>query len=389
MPENSELSMSGTESHSILVLSKRQYMNQDLLDNRYGRFWEIPLSLACMGNHVAGLCLSYKHRPEVIIEDIHNNGVARLNWQSLNLFRLFPWWKSPYLKTIDAIAKKHKPDVIWACSDALHAILGMFVSNRLGVPLVIDLYDNFESFGLTQLPGMKAQFKLACCTANGLTPVSHMLDDFTTKHYGLANTPSLVLNNAINKDIFYPRPKKMLRELLDLPLNAKLIGTAGALTSNRGIETLLHAFEIMAKDNKDIWLVVAGPRDKTLSNFHHDRLIDMGTLDLERVAQLYSTLDVAIICNIDSNFGRYCFPQKFYEIVACNTPVVTANVGEMKQLLRSRPDCLFTPNSINDLVVCIHKQLTDPSPITDIPIPSWADQAAKLNGFIQTVINTK
>ena len=30
----------------ILVLTKRQYMGKDLLDDRFGRFWEVPLELA-------------------------------------------------------------------------------------------------------------------------------------------------------------------------------------------------------------------------------------------------------------------------------------------------------------------------------------------------------
>jgi len=31
----------------IVVLSKRQYTNKDVIDDRYGRLWEIPMALAC------------------------------------------------------------------------------------------------------------------------------------------------------------------------------------------------------------------------------------------------------------------------------------------------------------------------------------------------------
>ena len=34
----------------ILVLSKRQYMNKDLIDDLYGRFRELPLALAGLGH---------------------------------------------------------------------------------------------------------------------------------------------------------------------------------------------------------------------------------------------------------------------------------------------------------------------------------------------------
>jgi hypothetical protein len=47
----------------ILVLNKRQYMGKDLLDDRFGRFWELPLELARLGHEVRGLALSYRRRP--------------------------------------------------------------------------------------------------------------------------------------------------------------------------------------------------------------------------------------------------------------------------------------------------------------------------------------
>ncbi len=387
MPEKSNFSRLDTETYRILVLSKRQYMNQDLLDDRYGRFREIPLALASLGHHIVGLCLSYRPRPEIEIVDVGDNGAAKVSWKSLNIFRLFPWWKSPYLRTIDTISQKHQPDVVWACSDAPHAILGMLVSKRLGVPLIIDLYDNFESYSLTRIPGMKTLLKKACRTSIGITPISRMLNDFIVERYDVKNIPRLVLGNAIRKNIFHPRQKKKVRELLGLPIDAELVGTAGALTSSRGIEVLLKAFQKIAQVNPNIWLVVAGPRDRALTDFHHDRLIDMGILKLDSVAQLYCALDVAVICNIDSDFGRYCFPQKFFEIVACGSPLVAADVGEMKLLLADRPDCLFLSNSVDGLVECIHGQFSNPAPIKDIPVPAWSDRAKELDGFLHLVVD--
>jgi teichuronic acid biosynthesis glycosyltransferase TuaC len=38
----------------ILVLTKRQYMGKDLLDDRFGRFRELPLELARLGHEVIG-----------------------------------------------------------------------------------------------------------------------------------------------------------------------------------------------------------------------------------------------------------------------------------------------------------------------------------------------
>ena len=34
----------------ILVLTKRQYMAKDLIDDHFGRFWEVPFELAALGH---------------------------------------------------------------------------------------------------------------------------------------------------------------------------------------------------------------------------------------------------------------------------------------------------------------------------------------------------
>src|SRR4030095_17117421 len=53
----------------ILVLTKRQYMGKDLLDDRFGRFRELPLELARLDHQVHGLCLSYRARNEAQVID--------------------------------------------------------------------------------------------------------------------------------------------------------------------------------------------------------------------------------------------------------------------------------------------------------------------------------
>src|SRR4029434_5729673 len=40
----------------ILVLTKRQYMGKDLLDDRFGRFCEVPLELAHLGHDREAIC---------------------------------------------------------------------------------------------------------------------------------------------------------------------------------------------------------------------------------------------------------------------------------------------------------------------------------------------
>ena len=108
----------------VLVLTKRQYMGKDLLDERFGRFRELPLELAHRGHEIRGLAASYRQRNEGIVIDSHPSNSGQVIWQSFNLTSGFALGLHQLFHHGIEIATEFKPDVIWACSDAYHAIFG-------------------------------------------------------------------------------------------------------------------------------------------------------------------------------------------------------------------------------------------------------------------------
>ena len=69
----------------ILVLTKRQYMGKDLLDDRFGRFWELPLELTRLGHEVRGLAFSYRLRSDEIPIEVDSLSGGKMSWASINL----------------------------------------------------------------------------------------------------------------------------------------------------------------------------------------------------------------------------------------------------------------------------------------------------------------
>jgi len=105
----------------------------------------------------------------------------------------------------------------------------------------------------------------------------------------------------------------------------------------------------------DLHLALAGPRNTILPR--GERIHDLDIMPLEKVPLLFNALDVAVICNRDSLFGRYCFPQKAMEIMACDVPLIAARVGSMAGLFKDHPEWLFTPDSKQDLANAIEHRL--------------------------------
>lgn len=364
----------------LLVLTKRQYMGKDLVDECFGRFRELPLELAKLGHEVEGICLSYRPRAEGLLTDCGNNAGVQVPWHSMNLGRLIIPGLYSYQLQAKRIARQFKPDCIWACSDALHAIFGVFLAKHLNTRCVVDLYDNFEAFGATRIPGVLSLFKNAVKNADGVTCISKALAEHVAQNYHRKGL-TMVLENAVRKDLFYPQDRRTCRRHLGLPENVKIIGTAGALYHKRGIKALFRGFELLAAEDENLHLAVAGHRDRRNQLPNGSRVHDLGVLPLEKVPLLFNALDVAVIYNRDSSFGRYCFPQKAYEVIACGTPLVAAAVGSMKGLLDGHPEWLYEPESPQSCAQVLRSQLNKPTPL-DLAAPSWTDFSKRLETFL-------
>ena len=362
----------------ILVLSKRQYTNLDLIDDRFGRLRELPLALAAIGNEVAGICLSYRPRDEGRRDDLDEK--ANVVWHAMNVRRLLSCDSASYWRKVDSIGRDFRPDLVWACSDALHAIIGLNIARKLNASFVIDLYDNFESFPLTRIPGITSAFRRSLRRADGITCVSRPLAQYVRDTSG-CRCPIEVIENAVPGNLFRPMNRLDSRRELGLPQDGIFIGTAGAVSKSRGIETLFRAFEIISRERSDIHLVLAGAVDKGLAIPRNPRLHYLGMLPSNKVPVFLSTLNISVICNRASAFGKYCFPQKFHESVACGIPVIAAGTGSMLELLTDKPDHLFEPENADSLVAVLRRQITCPNALP-LEVPTWRALGKQLEGFL-------
>ena len=225
----------------ILVLTKRQYMGKDLLDDRFGRFWELPLELARLGHEVQGLALSYRRRSGGISTDGDGSSGSGVTWNSVNLLNGYLPQIERYTRRALHISREFRPDIIWACSDAYQAIFGNWLANRVSSKCVIDLYDNFEAFKASRLPGIVPLFRRSVRAADGVTCFSQRLADYIGRTC-MRSKPISVIESGARPSLFFPRERGECRQHFGLPQDAKIIGTAGALYRSRDIETLFRAF---------------------------------------------------------------------------------------------------------------------------------------------------
>jgi teichuronic acid biosynthesis glycosyltransferase TuaC len=362
----------------ILVLTKRQYMSKDLLDDRFGRFREIPLELARRGHQVKGLCLSYVSRGNGVIQD------DPVVWESIDVTTLLLPGLTRFLLRSARLVKN--VDFIWAGSDSFYGIMAYFLGRKYRVPVIFDLYDNFEFYLAAKLPVIKQFYRWTLGRCEAVTCVSRPLAALvrTYRHRGGIT----ILENSVRKDLFKPMAKDKCRDRFGLPQEALVVGTAGALDRNRGIHHLFEAFFLLKRKYPSLHLVLAGPRRRGFPIPEDRNIHDVGVLRFEEVPDFLNALNVAVICNLENEFGKYCFPQKAREIMACGVPLVAASVGAMKELLHVNPEWLYSPEDSTDLARALEHRLVDRRADYN-NVFSWAEAAGRLENVLGDISNNR
>lgn len=364
----------------ILFLAKRHYMSRDLLRDRYGRFYELPVTLAGQGAEVLVSCLSYYNDGEANDLQMEDEGVS---WRSFYTGHNLPLGLYRYYRSLCRYLAQARPDVIVGASDSIHVILAAKLAAEFHLPWCADLYDNFESYGQMLLPGLRRAYRVAVGAADAVTVVSEPLKshvDETCRPRGRVE----VIENAVPQGMFHPMDRHRARKQLGLPETSRLVGTAGSLYRKRGLADLYRAFRQLSERSDDVYLILAGRLDTRLTIPAHDRILYLGDLAYERTPLLYNALDVGVICNRDDPFGRYCFPQKLYEMTACRIPIVAAAVGASAELLRDCPVCLYDPGDCAGLAAAVLGQLRDRRR-PDLPVPTWTGQGERLLRILEEV----
>lgn len=366
----------------IAFLCKRRYMGKDVILDRYARLYEIPFQLARLGHEVRGYCFSYQGHENGQWQ--HHAPSGKLDWESRSPGRLYLPTLLGYPQRLLRRLRDYAPDLLIGASDIPHVTLCALLAKRLGVPYAADLYDNFEGFGQARIPGMVSALRHAVRHASLVTTTSEPLKDLVANSYR-ARGEIMTMPSTVDRSVFRAMDRATCRHALGLPLDARLVGTAGGLHQDKGVGTLYEAWQMIATRDQSAHLVLAGPYDPDFPPPTGARVHYLGQLPHSRTAELFNALDVGVIYLRDTRFGRYCFPQKAYEMLACGLPIASARVGVMPHLLASTAAGLYEPDAPDDLARAVLTQLARPE-VTQVPINNWAEVIGAMERRLRAIV---
>lgn len=178
------------------------------------------------------------------------------------------------------------------------------------------------------------------------------------------DTPVVNLPNPIDTQTFAPFDQFVARQLLNLPLDRKLIlfGAMGATSDPRkGFKELAQALELLSPDYE---LVVFGSSEPKTPQGFKQKAHYLGHLhDDISLRVLYSAADVMVVPSLQENLSN-----AIMESLACGTPVVGFAIGGNEDLIEHhQTGYLAKPFDIEDLAFGINWILNhdNPSALTD------------------------
>ncbi len=281
---------------------------------------------------VGSLCLKYIGE---FGEYLRNNGYSvEIFPQNPKHFDLRdPWRLSRYLK-------KRKVDVVHAHSGAF--FMSVAAARLAGVPAVF-----YTDHGRPQVEGTKRMIEEATTArfVDRVIAVSEELKQhlITKTHFPAGKIDVIV--NGVDTDIFQPRPKpqKLFAEFR-LPQGAKIIGSTGRFSREKGYHILIESFSLVVQKIPDAHLLLVGDgpqRDELERQSREtgcgDKIVFAGVRS--DIPELLNLFDIFALPSIYEGTS-----MSLLEAMASGTPPVATEVGGNLSIIKNQESGLLVPS---------------------------------------------
>ena len=265
---------------------------------------------------------------------VHRVKLKSKNWSKNKLVQLIKYFEFLY-RTV----KKYKNNDIFHCNDLNTLPIGVIVKKFFNkkIKIVYDAHEyETEIGGLTGLRKrmIKKLERFLIAYVDETITVSNAIADEYVKLYNIVK-PALVLNTPLYKELI---KKDIFRETLNISQDKTIFLYQGGLSSGRGIEILLEAFKLMDnyENNSVIVFMGYGVLEGVIKQAenNYDNIYFHDAVSPNVLLEYTSSADFGISTIEDSCLSyRYCLPNKMFEYMMAEIPLIVSNLPEMKRLV--------------------------------------------------------
>ncbi|WP_313319776.1 glycosyltransferase [Stenotrophomonas sp.] len=361
----------------ILFIGKRFYTNRDAALERYGRIYQLPCHWAIAGVQTSLWLLDYHSRTPINQTDdnppVHSTPVLGLS--SI----------AKFLKILLA-RRKHNFDVVVASGDCYIALMAFTLARSIGARFVFDVYDKYDEFGGYWSPPRFDLFNYLLDRADGRIFASRALKEQLRR-----STNDHLAANGIDISKFVASDIHAARRALGLPIDKILVGYFGSITSDRGVEDLILAQNILRSSNSPIHLVLAGKKEFEIETTS-ESITYLGNIPADRVPLAMSACDLLALPYRTSPYLDMASSCKITEYIAIGKPIVatlTPNLASnFPEQTTQLGEAIAIPGDPESIARTIVRQLEFPT-LVDMPAKAnWESIAADTLNYLGSLDST-
>ncbi len=222
------------------------------------------------------------------------------------------------------------------------------------------------------------------------------------RHYDASPEKIGVVPCGVNMDLFHLVGKENARQKLGLT-DGKILLFVGRIDPLKGIEQLIKTLPRL-KYNDNLRLIIVGGDDNSKKELQELRKLAaalniqksvhfQGMVRQEKLPYYYSAADVCVVPSHYESFGLVAL-----EALACGTPVVAPDVGDLRNIIRQgETGCITADNSPERLAAGISLLLSRSSGDVESKLAirasvgsfDWSKIAEKVVAEMQTVTHAR
>ncbi|MFC1989479.1 glycosyltransferase [Chloroflexota bacterium] len=199
-----------------------------------------------------------------------------------------------------------------------------------------------------------------------ISPTEREKDELI-RHYGASPGKIGVVPCGVNLELFQPVDKEIARQQLGMP-DDKIVLFAGRIEPLKGISHLLKAMSYLQNGLRPRLVIIGGDDysqheieqlQKLTRDLHvQDSVTFLGLIKHEQMPYFYSAANACVVPSYYESFGLVAL-----ESLACGTPVVATDVGDLKSVIRQgKTGYVVTDNAPRHLADKIASLLSWPRP---------------------------
>lgn len=178
---------------------------------------------------------------------------------------------------------------------------------------------------------------------------------------------SVVIPNAIDDQVFFPRDKKQNRKKLGIKEEDFVVGYVGQFTPRKGTMMLNKALKKLDDTSIKAFFLGKGP---DVPNYKG--IFKCGTVMHDQLPEYLSVADVFVLPTLNEGCCN-----AIIEALACGVPVISSNLPFNWDVLDNTNSIMINPNSVDEIASAIQK-LKDDNGLRDELVKGALDKAKDL-----------